>query len=338
MNSKRRLLHSLDLQHVDRPVVACVVTGITHAMMEKTGIPWTEAHGEARRMADLAQATWTLAGIESIKLPFDMAVESEALGAKIDYDGLDRLPTEARPLFNDPHQLSIPIDFLDHGRISQVLQAIGILRKRYDNEVAVISSIVGPFTLAFKLFGPENLFVWMKTKPDELHIALQSLTDLARRYARAQVEAGADAILIGEAASSGSLISPSHYASFAARYHCTLVKEIAHPCILHICGNSTKHLPYLAETGVQGFSFDEGVDIQVARQHLKGRTSLIGYIPTTEILLNGTSQQVYAYAQECLQNQVNILAPGCSLPPKVSFENLAAMVEAGHQFVIPKQT
>jgi len=328
MNSKERFLNGLSLKPSDRPAVACVVTSITHAMMKKTGIPWTTAHGNAQRMVDLAQATWTLAGIESIKLPFDMTVESEALGAQIDFGTVDRLPTEAHPLYSTPQEMVIPPDFLDRGRIRQVLMAITMLRKRYENEVAIIASIVGPFTLAFKLFGFENLFIWMKTQPETLYPALQQLTALAAGYARAQVNAGADAILIGEASSSGSLISPQHYASFAAPYHQQLVAEIPHPCILHICGNSSGHLAHLAKTGVQGFSFDEQMDIQAACHHLKGKTSLIGYIPATDVLLNGTPDEVTAYARFCLQNQVDILAPGCSLPPRVSFENLAAMVKA----------
>ena len=55
---------------------------------------------------------------------------------------------------------------------------------------------------------------------------------------------------------------------------------------------------------------------------------MYGYVPTVEVLLNGPPELVYQAALECLQNKVDILAPGCSLPPHVSVGNVAAMVQA----------
>ena len=81
------------------------------------------------------------------------SVEVEVLGMDIDYGTHDTLPTDIYPIWNDPADLHIPTDFFDRGRVPIVLEAISRLRKRYDDEVAVISSIVGPFALSAKLFG-----------------------------------------------------------------------------------------------------------------------------------------------------------------------------------------
>lgn len=328
MNTKERFMNALTQKPVDRPPVAAVVTGITVSMMEKAGIFWPQAHTDAGKLAALAASVWEYARIECIKLPFCMTIEVEALGAPINFGTVDTLPTEVAHIYNHPNELNIPPDFFDRNRVPAVLKAITKLRQRYDTEVAIVSSIVGPFALGGKLFGFDNFFPWIIDHPDYVHQIMDKLTGLAIKYANAQVEAGADAILIGEATCSGDLISPYTYRDFVAPYHRRLCSAITAPAILHICGNSTRHIPYLAQTGAAGYSFDEGADITVAREHLKGKVALAGYVPTIDPLLQGTPEAVYQYSLECLGNEVDILAPGCSLPQHVTFDNLAAINRA----------
>ena len=328
MNTKERFMNALRLQPVDRPPVAAVVTGITVDMMEKTGVFWPEAHRDVDQLAALAASVWEVSGIECIKLPFGMTVEVEIFGAPIDFGTRDTLPSEVAHIYDHPDELVIPKNFMDSGRVPTVLAAISKLHQRYKDEVAIVSSIVGPFATAAKLFGFDNLFPWIITNPDYVRQILDELKELSIQYANAQVEAGADAILIGEATCSGDLISPDTYANFVADLHTEICAEIQAPSILHICGNSTYHIPHIARTGVACYSFDEGLNLEMAREHLKGKVALAGYVPTVEVLLQGTPELVYQASLECLGNQVDILAPGCSLPQHSSLENIAAMVQA----------
>lgn len=329
MNSKQRFLNALYLRAVDRPPVASVVTGITVSMMDECGLDWTEVHTDPTKLARLAETIWTKHQIECIKLPFDMAVESEILGSAIEWGTRDTLPTEYMGAFDHPDKLEIPRDFLDRGRLPLVLKTIELLRRRYDDEVAIVSSIVGPFTLASKVFGFETFFLWLVEHPDFAHQALDRLTDLAITYAAAQVNAGADAILIGEASCSGSLISAKTYNEYAVPYQtrlCATIRQV--PSILHICGKTDRHLPHILSTGVTAYSYDENANMSVLQEHLKGKVSLIGYIPTVEVMLRGTPELVYQSATECLRSGVDILAAGCSMPPHTTSANLAAMVRA----------
>lgn len=328
MNPKARFLRALRHEPVDRPPVTAVATGITVGMMERVGIFWPEAHHDVDLMVRLAEAVWTVTQIECIKLPFGMTIEVEALGAPINFRTRDTLPSEARHIFNHPDELTLPKDFFNRGRVPVVLAAIERLRKRYDGEVAVVSSIVGPFSMAAKLFGFDNFLIWLIEQPDYVHQIMDTLTELAIQYATAQAAAGADAITIGEATCSGDLISPRTYRDFIAPYHSRLCPAIPAPSILHICGKSTGHLPYIAETGTTAYSFDEGVDIHKAYEQLKGRVALVGYVPAVNVLLNGTPEDTYRSAVECLQNGVDLLNPGCSIAPHTPLENIAAMRRA----------
>lgn len=332
MNTKDRFLNALVRQKVDRVPVAAVATGITVEMMDKCGIYWPEAHGDAEKLAGLAESIHLYTNIECIKLPFDMAVEVEALGAPVDYRTRDTVPTETRSICNHPDELVIPGNIFDCGRIPVVLQAISKLRKRYDNEIAIVSSIVGPFSMAEKLFGFENLLTWIITNPEWVDQAMAKLTPLAIRYANAQVHAGADAVIVGEAGCSGDLISPNTYRDLIAPYHSELCPAILAPTILHICGKSTRHIQYIAGTGATAYNFDEGVDITVAHQNLDGKVAVTGYVPAVKVLLNGTPDDVYQSALDCLKNGVDMLTPGCAMAPHTSLENIAAMTRAAQEW------
>jgi len=328
MNKKERFLHAINLQEVDRPPVVAVATGITVAMMEKCGTYWPEAHKDPDDLATLAESIYLHTETECIKLPFDMAVEVEAFGAQINYRNIDTTPTEVGHLFNNPDELIIPKDIFDRGRIPTVFKAIGKLRKKYNDEIPIITSTVGPFGLAAKFFGFNNFLMWIITNPEWVHQIMEILTPFAIDYAIAQVEAGSDAIILGEATCTGDLISSRTYRDFIMPYHTKLCQAIPVPDILHICGKSTGHLPYILQTGTACYNFDEGVNLAEAVRLLKGKVALAGSVPTLSVLLNGTADETFQYATNCLDAGVDLLTPGCAMAPHTPIENINAMARA----------
>ena len=169
---------------------------------------------------------------------------------------------------------------MKQGRVPVVLEAIGLARRTYGKKIPVVSSIVGPFTLSAMLFGFENLFYWMLVEPEKYVMALEEVTSFCITYAREQFKAGSHVVQIGEASSSGDLISPEHYGKFVAPYQKKLCGALDGPTVVHICGNITGHLKYIAGTGMSGISFDQKTDMQEAVKQLKGKVALIGYVPT----------------------------------------------------------
>jgi len=333
MNKKERFLNALKLEEVDRPPVAAVATGITVAMMEKCGIFWPEAHKDVDELAGLAESIYQFTDIECIKLPYDMAVEVEALGSEINYRNIDTTPTEVGHLYNHPDEMAIPKDLFDRGRIPTVLKAISKLRKKYNDEVAIVTSIVGPFGLGAKLFGFDNFLMWIITNPDWVHQIMDVLTDLAIDYSIAQAEAGSDSIIIGEATSTGDLNSSKTYRDFIMPYHSRLCHAMPVPDIMHICGKSTGHIPYIIQTGTACYNFDEGVDLDEAVKLMKGKICIAGSVPTLSVLLHGTPEETYAYARKCLDAGVDMLTPGCAMAPYTPIENINAMARAATEWV-----
>jgi len=328
MNHTARLLAALSHKNVDRPPVTGLMTSVTTELMDKTGACWPQAHFDAGLMVTLASAAYEHYGLESLKLPFDMAVEAQALGAAPDFGTRSSLPQIKKNPFDDPCEMKVDRRILDNGRVPLVLHAIGLAKRKYESVIPVVSSIVGPFTLSAMLFGFENVLVWMATEPETLESALSLTTEIGKMYADEQVNAGSDVIQIGEASCSGDLISGDSYGKFIAKYHKKLCASISIPTVVHICGNITSHLPYIKETGMSCISMDAKTDIPQAMRLFKGNTAIAGYVPTLEILRDGTPEQVYEYAVGCVKAGVDVLNAGCAWPPDLRGENIVAMIRA----------
>ena len=318
---------AIEGRKTDRVPVGGLITSITTEMMESTGVYWPDAHIDPQSMGRLAEAAYKDYGLESIKIPFDMVVEAQALGANINLGNRDTFPQVSRAPFEDPRELTIPADYFRRGRFPVVFRAIEDLRSRYDGEVSIVSSIVGPFSLAGILFGIRNFYIWLKRKPQLYSQAMEHSLHIATQYAQKQREAGADIVQIGEALASGDMISGSTYKESVAPYHERLCREMEFPNFLHICGDVTDRVQYIREVPTDGFSFDEKANIKTLVEILKGDLALIGYVPTN-LLLNGSPEEVKDYSLECLENGVDILNAGCSLSPHTPSENVKAMVEA----------
>jgi methylthiol:coenzyme M methyltransferase len=278
-------------------------------------------------MARTGAAAHVVCGLESVKVPFDMAVEAGALGADVDYGGEATLPKVLAPRFEDPEELTFSDDVLTEGRYPVVLEAIRIARRRHGETAPVISSMLGPFTLSGCLFGIETLLIWMIEEPEKVRAAMAKATRLVGMYILKQFDAGAHLIQVAEPTASGDLISPAQYLEHVVPFHRQLIAGADGPIITHICGNITRHLPHLASVGFRGVSFDAKTDIGAARTQLTGKAALIGYVPTS-LLRDGSPEEVGTVARRCLAEGVDALNAGCAVAPDTPLDNIRAMIAA----------
>jgi [methyl-Co(III) methanol-specific corrinoid protein]:coenzyme M methyltransferase len=330
MHCVERFLGVLSQRPVDRPPVVGVTNSVTLELMRELGTRWPDAHHDPEQMVRAGAAAHEVCGLESVKVPFDMTVESGALGADIDYGTHNTLPRARAPLYTTPQEFAGPDDYSTRGRIPTVLAAIRLARQRYGDRVPVISSVVGPFTLCGFLFGQETLLVWMLSEPEALQTAMQTASRLVARYIREQFRAGAHVVQVAEPVTSGDLISPAQYARHVAPLHQELGRGAEGPLLVHICGNITGHLGHLLPLGFHGISFDAMTDIQAARGLLKGRKALIGYVPTS-VLREGSPEQVMSASRQCLRAGVDALNAGCAWPPETPLANIRAMIAAAQE-------
>jgi MtaA/CmuA family methyltransferase len=217
-----------------------------------------------------------------------------------------------------------------------VLDAIRQLAK--DPELAdtpIICAIVGPFMLAGPLRGSQEAIMDVALKPAFVKGILEKATRWNIAFSQAALEAGADVIAIIDATSSGDVLGPPQYADFAMPYQKRVVDAICKAdgySILHICGKTTKNMPFMMQTGANGISVDQQMDIGWVKQQLKGKVACIGNVSPTSTLLFKKPADVEAETKRVIEAGTDIVAPGCGFAPETPLANMKALVEAAHRY------
>ncbi|MGB9929298.1 MAG: methylcobamide:CoM methyltransferase MtaA [Methanosarcina sp.] len=329
-----RFLDTLEGKAVDKvPVLSVTQTG-TVELMAKSGVYWPEAHFDAEKMASLALAAHTFAGFEAVRYPFCLTILSEALGCRVNVGKLDIQPSPASNPFGDkPEKMELPSDFSERGRIPLIAEVTSILREKAGEEIPLIAGMEGPASLASRLLGTYNFLTWTLRRPETLMQCLEVTGAACTEYAEILYEAGADAVCIVDGIAGPDMLDPRDFNTLIAPEYekfCRTGKGIK---LAHICGNSVPILEILSECGFKGISIEEKVsDLQAAKKIVGKKTSLIGNLSSSGIMLRGKIWEIKAEATKCLENGIDILAPGCGIAPKTPLRNLRALIEARDEF------
>ncbi len=110
--------------------------------------------------------------------------------------------------------------------------------------------------------------------------------EVAIAFAKAQVEAGADIIGLGDAV--GSLVSPQMYRRFALPYEKRIfdaVHEMGALARLHICGDTNNIVDAMVETGADIIDLDYMVDMEAAVANYGDRVSFCGNFDPSSVML-----------------------------------------------------
>ena len=328
---KRRVLTVLLGGKADRvPVTSLAGCGgtVTVDMQNAVNIHCPDAFKDAEKMAKLAIASYELTGIENIRVPFDFVEEPEALGCEIHWGtSPESVPAVWTHPFEKPEDLKMPENLLDLGRIPVVLDAIRIVRKEVGDFLPISSLVLGPFTLAGELAGVEKLLVWTIRKPEYVKKFVDFATDVILEYAKAQYRVGSDIVQVGEPTASPDLIRPASFKEFVKPALTKIAESLGGPRLLHICGKAKSIIRDMAETGFDGISIEEAVNVAEVKP-LVGNVKILGNVSSKNTLVFGSPEEVKKEARNALEAGVDFLEPGCGFSPLTTIEHIKAMVEA----------
>ena len=266
-------------------------------------------------------------GYDAIMPVFSVVQEAAALGGEIDWGALDTMPTVRGRLWETPEEVCLPDCFLEQPATRTVLDAIRLLREEYGHRVAIIGKVMGPWTLAYHVYGLQPFLVDTLLAPERVRAFLHGLKEVALVFGRAQIAAGADMLCIADHAT-GDLVRASMYQDFLQPIHRELVIALGCPLVLHICGNTLDRMGYIADAGFDAFHFDSKVDAREAVTAVGHRLSLVGNVNNPETLLRGTPKEVEAAARYALDAGVPVLGPECAVPLGTPLANLQAIRRA----------
>ena len=295
---------------------------VTSDLMDKVGAFFPEAHTDPEMMARLAAAGYTELGFDNVMPLFSVCHESCALGCQVDWGGRRQMPSCLHALLADVNELlPIPRDFLKHPACAVPLQALRLLKRRYGAEIAVVGKVFGPWTLGYHVYGIENFLMASLDQPDNVKKAMRRLMAVTVAFAKAQIDAGADALCLGDHCTR-DLCSPAAYRDFLIEMHQELHEQIPCPIALHICGDTADRIPFIRSTGMECFHFDSKVPSAKARELAGDRLALMGGTSNLRIFLHGTPETITKDIEEKLANKMDILGPECAVPLDAPYKNL----------------
>jgi MtaA/CmuA family methyltransferase len=327
---KRALLCLTGNKHKADRISCCdTLTTATVEQMLAVNASFPEAHKDVELAYRLAEAAWTIIGLEGFKLPFDLCVEAEAFGCKINWGRIDRHPSVETHVFNDISEFKVPERIIEKGRFPIKHKVEEKLRREYGDYLPITNQVTGPFTVAGHIFGIEKFLMWTKKKPiEQIKEVLMMIADVNVEDSKEALRSGADIICIADPSATSDIISPQFFKEVLVPVYRSISRRLGAPIVLHICGNATAYLPYIPDTEIDAFSVDAQVNIAFAKQVLGNRVAVAGGVPTISALLFGKPETVRKAVIDAIGQGVDVVMPSCGIPPRTPTENFRALVEA----------
>ncbi len=229
-----------------------------------------------------------------------------------------------------------------HEHLGYVIDAVKEIRRALDGSVPLIGFSGSPFTLACYMIEGQGgtdfstIKKMLYQRPDLLHHILAVNARAVTDYLNAQIEAGAQAVMIFD--TWGGALSHAAYHEFSLRYMQDIMNGLTRkkdgvdiPAVIFTKGGGN-WLESMAATGCDALGLDWTVDIGAARQRVGDRVALQGNLDPSILLTDPdtvraeTAKVLASYGSG--HGHVFNLGHGISqfAPP----ENAAAMIEAVH--------
>ncbi|MGA2984455.1 MAG: uroporphyrinogen decarboxylase family protein [Terriglobia bacterium] len=333
MNSRERVFAMLDGRPVDcLPVMPITMMFATDQIGAKYFAYTTDYHVLAEAQIRTAE-----------EFDFDhvsaIAETREApdCGATVEYfDDHPASVVEAQALLADKKtlaQLKVP-DPLGGGRMLDRIKGIALLKQRVGHDKIVEGWMEGPCGASADLRGINTLMVDFYDDPVFVRDLFDFVFEVGMRFARAQLEAGADVIGIGDPAA--SLVGPKLYQDFVWPYEKMMVDglhALGARARLHICGNTRRILKGMGRLGCDFVDVDSLAPLLEAREKMGPRQVVLGNLDPVRDLRNGTPQSVFAALAECHRQAGPryIVGVGCEVPRDTPAANVHAMVRYARQ-------
>ncbi len=289
---------------------------------------------QAKGMKAVADRTDAAAAISFM----DLSVEAECFGANVIVTD-DEVPTVKGRIIgsmDDAKALEIPAVGSKRTKtyIDTVKKATKLITDR-----PVIAGMIGPFSLAARLFDVTEIMMDCYDDPDAVHLVLDKVTRFLTDYAKAYKEAGADGIMIAEPVS--GLLSPSLEEEFSSPYVKKIVDALqdgGFSIIYHNCGdNVAKMLDSILTIGAHAYHFGNAVDMErdiIAK--VPADTLVMGNIDPAGVLRMGSPdivrKETLALLEKCAKYPNFLLSSGCDIPPMTPWENIDAFFTACGEF------
>jgi MtaA/CmuA family methyltransferase len=172
----------------------------------------------------------------------------------------------------------------------------------------------------------------LRRQPDATERFLAALTDFLTEFAVAQVEAGADVLVIAEPTGTGQILGPEDFERFVLpflNHMCATVRRRGAKAIVHICGQIRAIARPVAALQADALSVDANARVDTLRG-AGTRVPLMGNV-STFLLHHGPMADIGRAAVRAREQGFAIVAPACGLSGATPTVHLSALVSGARQ-------
>ncbi|MBI5255210.1 MAG: uroporphyrinogen decarboxylase [Burkholderiales bacterium] len=217
-------------------------------------------------------------------------------------------PRFARPLRDEAAVAALQVPDMD--KLRYVFDAVRSIRKALNGRVPLIGFSGSPWTLACYMVegaGSDDyrlVKTMLYSRPDLMHRILQINADAVAAYLNAQIDAGAQAVMLFD--SWGGVLEHRAFAQFSLAYTQRVVSQLQReaggqrvPCIVFTKGGGL-WLEQIAATGADVVGLDWTCDLGQARRRVDDRVALQGNLDP--MVLFASPEAVAAEARAVLDS------------------------------------
>lgn len=300
---------------------------------DQCGVRYREYVTDCRVLAEAQIYTAAKFGFDYVSAISDPAREAADLGAPVEwFDDQPPAIVEGRALLADKGtltRLSLPSP-RSGGRMHDRVKGVALLKERAGREKLVEGWIEGPCAMGADLRGINTLMLDFADDPGFVRELFEFCVEMELAFARAQVEAGADLVGVGDAAA--SLVGPRLYEEFVWPYERKLIDGLhamGARVRLHICGKTRRLFAGMGRLGAEIVDLDWMAPLGEARAEMGPEQVLLGNIDPVAVLRHGTPEPVRAAITECHRQAGAryIVGAGCEVVRDTPEANLHALCE-----------
>ena len=228
-----------------------------------------------------------------------------------------------------------------------VMDAIRLTRREIDGKVPLIGFSGSPWTLACYMVegGSSKDFAKIKAMafdaPEIMHALLAKLATAVTDYLNAQIEAGAQAIMLFD--TWGGSLSGPNYREFSLQYMQQIIAGLKKendgrkvPVTMFTKGGG-QWLGHMAESGADALGLDWTTDISLARYQVGDKVALQGNMDPC--VLYASPARIEAEVKDILagfgHGTGHIFNLGHGIHPTINPDHVAALIDAVHKHSVP---
>ncbi len=246
-----------------------------------------------------------------------------------------RAPILIKPAVPDLQSWSA-VEMVNRAALDDQVRSIGLVARELGRDVPVIQTVFSPITVGGYLVGKSQSRVVreLRKDPDLVRPALERVAEALIDFSRRSVEAGAAGIFYAISGYAGrNVMREDVYRDLVLPYDQAVLGALPKAAwfnVVHLCGSNLNFALArdMASQVVSWSIHNQGNPSLAKGREIVGR-AVMGGLSQRATLVYGPPAKIEQEARHAMDETGGrglLLAPGCSVPPRVRDVNLEAMV------------